>query len=110
MNKVIAYDGATRFERVSKARAAQVWQAGAPLVMCPVKLYPFGAWRCGMLAQRDKADEEQRAAYGLNVDTFADRVRNFEWYNATCNETGRYTAFYVSSDVLKEFEPGCKKV
>jgi hypothetical protein len=98
MNKVTAYDGATRFDRVSKARAARAWIDGKPVVLCPVKLYPFGGFRPSMMAQRNREEEQMRASYGLSVDTFADTVQNFQWYNCTCNETGTYAAFYLASE------------
>jgi hypothetical protein len=95
MNKLIAYDGDTKFVRVSKAAARKAYDAGQPVVLCPVKLAPFGGFRPSCMVQRDFEDEKQRASYGLSVNTFADVVRDFCWYNCQLNETGYYASYWV---------------
>jgi len=96
MNQIQARDGNTMFKRVSKAAARKLYESGAPVVLCPVKLFPFGGFRPSFLVQRNKAEEESRAKYGLDVPGFNDVVQDFEWYNCNLNETGKYAAFYVA--------------
>lgn len=91
MNKVTAYDGNTRFERVSKAKARQLFDTGKPVVFCPINLYPFGGFRPSCMIDNSKGEWKN----------FDYAVSNFQWYNCTCNETGKYTAFYVNAEFLK---------
>ena len=91
MNKITAYDGNTRFERISKAKAKQVFDAGKPVVFCPVKFHPFGGFRPSCMIDNSQGEWKD----------FDYAVTNFQWYNCTCNETGYYTAFYVNSELLK---------
>jgi len=90
MNKITAYDGNTRFERISKVKAKQLFNAGKPIVFCPVKLYPFGGFRPSCMIQGDDDPHQE----------FADYVLQFQWYNCNCYETGYYTAFYVNSELI----------
>lgn len=93
MNKITAYDGNTRFERVSKAKAKQLFDAGKPVVFCPVNLYPFGGFRPSCTIDN--------TMYG-SIRDFAWVVKEFEWFNCTDKDAGKYTAFYVNSQFLKE--------
>lgn len=71
------------YARIDKRTARKLYQTGAAdLYFCPVNLNPESAW--GLL-------------YGpVNREIpFDDHVNSFEYYNCTCRETGRYTAFYV---------------
>ena len=96
MNNMTARDGNTQFKRISKVAARKAYDAGLPVVFCPVKLYPFGGFRPSCMLQRDFADDLERAEFGLKADSFNDRVQDFEWYNCNLNETGKYAAFYVA--------------
>lgn len=88
MNKITALDGNVRHNRVSKAAARKMWDAGRPVVFCPVKLYPFGGFRPSCMLQ--KSDERP------DFDT---AVQDFVWYNCQLNETGFYPAYYVAEEV-----------
>lgn len=88
MNRVKAYDGKTPYNRVSKAAARKAFNAGKPVILCPVKLYPFGAWRPSCMIQGDQCS-----------DTFERLLENFIWYNCQLNETGYYAAFYIAEGV-----------
>jgi len=78
----IEYDGGTAFRRINKRQARQSFVAGHPVVLCPCKLAPFGAWRPSCMVQLT-ADE-----------CFDNIVKNFEWYN--CNyETGYYPSYWI---------------
>jgi hypothetical protein len=83
-------DGNTPHTRVSKAAARKLWDAGRPVVFCPVKLVPFGGFRpsCMMQKSADQPDFEKA-------------VRDFVWYNCQLHETGYYPAFYVADEVAK---------
>ena len=85
MNKFEAFDGDTKFQRISKRAARTAYNAGKPVVLCPVKLYPFGGFRPSMMIQKTELPEY----------SFYTRVRDFESYNANCNETGYYASFYI---------------
>lgn len=85
MNKVKAIDGKTAFVRIGKRAARIAFDAGKPVVFCPVKLYPFGGFRPSVMIQK--------TADGWNDFDYA--VSNFESYNCQLNETGYYAAFYI---------------
>jgi hypothetical protein len=96
MNQFTVRDGNTVFKRVSKVAARKVYESGKPVVLCPVKLYPFGGFRPSCMVQRNLQDEESRAKCELKIDSFDDVVQNFQWYNCNLNETGKYASFYVA--------------
>lgn len=83
MNTIHANDGDVRYVRVSKVAARKAFDAGKVVVLCPVRLYPFGSFRPSCMI-----DDKQEG-------TFDALVRNFEWYNCQLNETGYYASFYV---------------
>lgn len=85
MNKHKFYDGNTPFVRINKRAARIAFEAGKPVVFCPVKLAPFGGFRPSVMMQKSDASA-----------SFDDSVKNFEWYNCQLNETGYYTAFYIT--------------
>ncbi len=94
MNKITVYDNDTRFERISKSKARQMFYSGKLLVFCPVNLYPFGGFRPSVVMDI--------SSYGEHRD-FAWVVKEFDWYNCNCYETGYYTAFYINSELLKDY-------
>jgi hypothetical protein len=95
MNRFTAYDGDTRFVRVTKAKARRAYAMGKPVVLCPVKLMPFGGFRPSMMVQRDFHDEIERTAFGLNVMDFDYISDSFVSYNCYLNETGYYPSYWV---------------
>lgn len=95
MNSITLKDGDQTWQRVSKVAARKAWDAGKPVVFCPVKLHPFGGFRPSIQRQRDFADEEQRKSYGLDVPTFDQVSQDFAWYNCTC-ETGYYPSYWIA--------------
>lgn len=84
MEKHKFYDGKTPYIRVNKRQARNAFNAGTPVIFCPVKLHPFGAFRPSVMMQ------DKGGAY-----RFDDHVRNYEWFNCQISETGYYTAFYL---------------
>jgi hypothetical protein len=104
--KMTATDGqgasAVEYVRVKKHEAAKVYASGAPVVLCPAKLFPFGGFRPSMMLQRDLSDEAAREAHGLDTPGFAQRVRDFVGYNANCWETGYYASYWVKPSDLEK--------
>lgn len=86
-----------KLTRISKTKARKLW-GKADMRLCPAKFAPGGPWRVDMpvfaseiasrLASEYEHEREQSA-----FDTY---VRNFEWHNCQHNETGYYTAFYLT--------------
>jgi hypothetical protein len=95
MMEMTARDGDVKYERVNKTTARKAWDEGKPVVLCPVKLYPFGGFRPSCMIQRDVKDEESRKAFGLNVDDFNAKCTDFIWYNCQLFETGYYPSYWV---------------
>ena len=69
------------YKRITKRAAIKLYEMGEPVLFCPVKLIPGGAWGNGCIITK----EEGR--------TFEQVLNAFEYYNCN-NETGNYTAFY----------------
>jgi hypothetical protein len=85
MRKAIMHDNEGHaWERVSKAKARQLFAAGQPVTFCPVLLHPFGTWTPSITRAGDPE---------INFDTY---LQQFAWYNCT-QETGKYTAYYVQA-------------
>jgi hypothetical protein len=92
-------------ERVSKARARQIWESGGEVSLCPAKLSPVvfeGAFRmatskasAGEKCVRIEPDSKTNFEYHHVPRTFDDVVSSFTLWNCTSNETGNYPAFYV---------------
>ena len=70
------------YKRITKRRAERLYETGQPILFCPVKLIPGGAWRIGCIVTK----KEGR--------TFSQELSAFEYFNCN-NETGLYTAFYI---------------
>lgn len=71
------------YTRISKARARRLYDAGAPVYMCPVKLRPGGPWypETQILKPRTQAE-------------FSDVTNAATFY--TCSPgAGRYLAYYA---------------
>lgn len=84
MNKHKFYDGKTPYVRINKREARDAFNAGKPVIFCPVKLAPFGAFRPSVMVQKSEQSEN-----------FDETANTFEWFNCQHNESGYYTAFYV---------------
>ena len=82
--------------RISKAKARKLW-GKADISLCPSNLRPGFPWRPNIdvfAADISKALASEYA-HESEAASFDDYVQNFEWYNCTGNETGKYTAFYL---------------
>lgn len=75
------------WERISKRAAKIAYDKGLTVVFCPVNIRPFTPWHLESAINKDLESCSSVA--------FENVVNAFEYYNCTCNETGRYTAFYV---------------
>lgn len=84
MNNSIAFDGDTKYLRVTKAKARKAFDACEVVILCPVKLYPFGGFRPSCMFQNTQSDL-----------TFDDVVTQFVYYNCQLNETGYYPSYWV---------------
>ena len=76
-----------QYRRITKAMAKKLYNDGKTIVLCPCNLRPFTMWH---------------VEFSINISDDGDvkndfdmRVMHFVHYNCTCNETGRYTAFYT---------------
>jgi len=99
------------YERVTKRTARKLFADKVPFVMCACNLHPFGMCGFGMDVEPSKYDSETvclpdsrtaengfrgvRRPYSLD-----DIVANFEFYNCSDRETGKYAAYYVREDIL----------
>lgn len=73
--------------RVDKRTAQKAYNNGLTVVFCPVNIRPFGFYNLEIPISIDM--------WGYNSTTFEIVLNDFERYNCTDNETGRYTAFYI---------------
>lgn len=81
MNKYTFRVHGEQWERVSRATACKLWNAGEELIICPAKMRPGGPWGIGAMVSPE------------NATSFHDMVNSFSYYNCT-PETGKYPAFY----------------
>lgn len=87
MNKFKCREGSAVFQRVTKTAARKAWEANKTVVFCPANLYPFGGFRPSITMH----PQDGRSP-------FDEVVRDFEYYNCTCSETGKYASFFVEGD------------
>ena len=73
---------ANGYKRITKRAAERLYKAGQPVLFCPVKLRPGGAWGIGCTVTKKEGE------------SFKDTLTAFEFYNCN-NATGNYTAFYI---------------
>ena len=86
MNAYKFTDGnGTNWKRVRKDVARKVFDSGDDLVLCACNMRPFGPWH-------PECKVNNKSAYREDFDLL---VNDFEYYNCTCNETGRYTSYYI---------------
>ncbi len=86
MNTVVVRDGASTYTRVSKRIARKMFAENKPFYVIAHKMRPGFPFSLGMMIDPQRQKEENYQ--------FDRTVNNFEWYNANCNETGLYAAFY----------------
>ena len=83
-NITLVYNG-KHYKRISKKSAEKAFHANTEIVICPVKLWPFGPMNFGL--------SFGKAAF-VGDYSFQDFVNNFKWNNCSY-ETGYYSAFYI---------------
>ena len=76
------------WERITKKQARAAYNNGLTVLFCPVNMRPFTPWHLEI--------DVNKNFEGYNGVTFEKAVNAFEIYNCTDNETGYYTAFYLS--------------
>ena len=76
------------FMRISKKKARAAFNNNLPLIFCACNMRPGTPWHPEIIIDPQRQKEE----HGREFDA---TVNNFEWYNCTLNETGKYTAFYI---------------
>ena len=74
------------YKRVSKWIAKKLYEAGEPILFCPVNLRPGDIWGIGTIVIK----KEGR--------TFEEILSEFEFYNCYNSETGYYAAFYIKEN------------
>ena len=74
---------ANGYKRITKRTAERLYNAGQPVLFCPVNLIPGGPWGIGCTITKDEGT------------TFEQVLNAFEYYNCN-NEAGSYTAFYIA--------------
>ena len=80
-----------RYVRASKSAAKRVFSRGDTVIICPVNLRPDSMWSPRVPIAHSNSSE-------FDFDREFERyVNEFEFYNCTCNETGRYIAYYVKA-------------
>lgn len=75
------------YSRISKARARRLYDAGAPVYMCPVKLRPGAPWHPETQALKTRA----QAPF--------DSLVNAAVYYTCGSATGPYLAYYTKEEV-----------
>lgn len=90
MHQLAFRDEHNTYTRISKRAARKRYEAGLGVYIIAHKMRPGAPWHFGaeILPELDCDDV---------VIPFDARVRNFNWYNANCHETGYYAAFYIVS-------------
>ena len=87
------------FKRVNKKTALKAFKNGLAVVLSPVNLNPFSMWYNGYTLIPDGHTKKANCY----EDDFHNWVNRFEAYNCTCNETGKYTAFYIPVKYVDAF-------
>lgn len=97
MTQMTFTDGASRYTRITFAQARKRFNANLPFQICPVKLRPGMPFAVDMLVDpaHIKAERSLTPTYPTPESLFDATVVDFCFYNANCNETGTYAAFYL---------------
>lgn len=106
MNKVTGCLDGVQWYRTSKQAARNAYNQGEEVLICAVNLTPFGGWRPGSIIRNeirehsplliaDKTMGVHTSNDGWETYSFEDCVFNYQWYNCTNTETGKYAAFYL---------------
>ena len=101
MNNYIFTDkNSNHYKRIDKRQAKRAYDAGKTIILCPCNLRPFGIWAPQIDINKEdykKAGFDKPFIYsdGTSEMDFKRRLNNFEYYNCTNTETGRYSAFYI---------------
>lgn len=77
------------YTRVNKAVARKAWNNGEQLLMVPARVRPDNMWGIGVIVETGSGSRP-----GESFDKF---VNEFEYYNCSYNELGKYAAFYLIS-------------
>ena len=85
------------YTRISKRKAMQLYKAGKTVYFVPVNINPLFPGFFPYSLNRSRAEQFAIDETGIE-NYFNDNLASFEYYNCTCNETGRYTAFYIMED------------
>lgn len=88
------------YKRITKANARRAFIAGKDIVVCPSNLRPFGFWnpQIEWNINRESFQNELKATGTTPENLFNYTVNQFEYYNCTDTETGKYASFYIAID------------
>jgi len=100
MTKMTFSDGAYLYQRITKAEARKRFNANLTFQICFVKMRPGGPWFLDMLVDPShiKSERMLTPTYPTPESLFDATVTEFCYYNANCNETGTYAAFYIRTE------------
>lgn len=89
MNNYIFKDSnGKQYKRIDKRQAKKLYDAGETVIFCPCNLRPFDNY-FGLDM------DINRANINCNFADFRKIVSDYELFNCTDTETGKYTAFYA---------------
>jgi len=96
MNRYVITDAATRYTRISKREARQMFESDQPFYIIAHKMRPGFPFSVGMMIdpKHVKTERSLTPTYPTVESLFDATVTSFCWYNANCHETGTYAAFY----------------
>lgn len=96
MTRHIFIDGASTYFRISKREAKKRWETGEPFYIIAHKMRPGFPFSLGMTIdpKHVKTERSLTPTYPTLESLFDATVTEFCYYNANCNETGTYVAFY----------------
>ena len=83
------------WERINKKQAKAAYNNGLTVIFCPVNMRPFTPWHLEI--------DVNKNFWSCDGLSFEQVLNEFEYYNCTCNETGRYTAFYIPVEYVDRF-------
>lgn len=97
MTRNIITDGVSRYTRISKQEARKRFAADMPFQIVAHKMRPGMPFALDMLVDpaHIKRERSLTPTYPTLESLFDATVVDFCYYNANCNETGTYAAYYV---------------